>query len=89
MSAAMRAFVGEIDQDGLRQFVPEELVRDDARGHPARVQSARPILWVSGYSSLTLERFLASTAQPLSIAGPTELLTPLPPDRNPSWPLFD
>jgi hypothetical protein len=30
MSAAMRAFVGEIDQDGLRRIVPEELVRDDA-----------------------------------------------------------
>ena len=27
----MRAFVGEIDQDGLRRFVPEEVVRDDVR----------------------------------------------------------
>jgi hypothetical protein len=42
MSAAMRAFVGEIDQDGLRRFVPEELVRDEARGHSAQAQSARP-----------------------------------------------
>jgi hypothetical protein len=46
MSAAMRAFVGEIDQDGLRRFVPEELVRDDARGHSAQAQLARPITLV-------------------------------------------
>ena len=43
----MRAFVGEIDQDGLRRFVPEELVGDDAREHSARAQSARPttLVW--------------------------------------------
>jgi hypothetical protein len=43
----MRAFVGEIDQDGLRRFVPEELVRDDPRGHSAQTQPARPttLVW--------------------------------------------
>jgi hypothetical protein len=47
MSAAMRAFVGEIDQDGLCRFVPEELARDDARGHPAQARSAGPtgLVW--------------------------------------------
>jgi hypothetical protein len=47
MSAAMRAYVGEIDQGGLRRFVPEELVRDEPRGHSAPTHSARPttLVW--------------------------------------------
>jgi hypothetical protein len=43
----MRAFAGEIDQDGLRRFVPEELVRDGAEVRSMRAQSARPttLVW--------------------------------------------